>query len=65
VGRTYNVITTLTYGPSTITCPIDEIVLAGATSYNCVSGQCVLVQGSGGQYQALNACQVACQEQQP
>lgn len=65
VGRTYNVITTLTYGPSTITCPIDEIVLVGATSYNCVSGQCVLVQGSGGTYQTLNACQAACQALQP
>lgn len=56
VGRTYNVITTLTYGPSTITCPIDEIVLVGATSYNCVQGECVLVQGPGGAYVSLEQC---------
>ena len=61
VGRTYNVITTLTYGPSTITCPINSVILSGTTSYNCVSGNCVLVQGSGGQYTTLNACQAACQ----
>ena len=31
-----------------------------ATSYNCVDGQCVQVNGTGGQYSTLAACQAAC-----